>query len=193
MSAAQKTAILAQVGHFYFGAVGQFYVGANSDRRMLARQVSEPVRLRWVTKGASVMSASGRYSALTGCFEEGNAGVARSPGIADTHGREQAAGSRQRFEPQGVARMKWRKFLAILISTNIPLLLFGMAALGRRVWRTDDFDLVDIFGLLLQILLIGALSVVSVVLWRSTDRSHRDTDTAGDHSVSRHLIKGSEP
>jgi hypothetical protein len=30
MSAAQKTAILAQVGHFYFGAVGQFYVGANS-------------------------------------------------------------------------------------------------------------------------------------------------------------------
>ena len=30
MSAAQKTAILAQVGHFYFGAVGQFYVGANT-------------------------------------------------------------------------------------------------------------------------------------------------------------------
>jgi acyl-coenzyme A thioesterase PaaI-like protein len=30
MSAAQKTAILAQVGHFYFGAVGQYYVGANS-------------------------------------------------------------------------------------------------------------------------------------------------------------------
>ena len=30
MSAAQKTAILAQVGHFYFGAVGQFYVGANN-------------------------------------------------------------------------------------------------------------------------------------------------------------------
>jgi hypothetical protein len=29
MSAVQKTAILAQVGHFYFGAVGQFYVGAN--------------------------------------------------------------------------------------------------------------------------------------------------------------------
>jgi hypothetical protein len=29
MSAAQKTAILAQVGHFYFGAVGQYYVGAN--------------------------------------------------------------------------------------------------------------------------------------------------------------------
>ena len=25
MSAAQKTAILAQVGHFYFGAVGQYY------------------------------------------------------------------------------------------------------------------------------------------------------------------------
>lgn len=31
MSAAQKTAILAQVGHFYFGAVGQFYVGANTE------------------------------------------------------------------------------------------------------------------------------------------------------------------
>ena len=31
MSAAQKTAILAQVGHFYFGAVGQFYVGANTS------------------------------------------------------------------------------------------------------------------------------------------------------------------
>jgi hypothetical protein len=31
MSAAQKTAILAQVGHFYFGAVGQSYVGANTD------------------------------------------------------------------------------------------------------------------------------------------------------------------
>ena len=30
MSAAQKTAILAQVGHFYFGAVGQYYVGANT-------------------------------------------------------------------------------------------------------------------------------------------------------------------
>jgi hypothetical protein len=29
MPAAQKTAILAQVGHFYFGAVGQYYVGAN--------------------------------------------------------------------------------------------------------------------------------------------------------------------
>lgn len=33
MSAAQKTAILAQVGHFYFGAVGQFYVGANRKSR----------------------------------------------------------------------------------------------------------------------------------------------------------------
>ena len=31
MSAAQKTAILAQVGHFYFGAVGQSYVGANTE------------------------------------------------------------------------------------------------------------------------------------------------------------------
>ena len=31
MSTAQKTAILAQVGHFYFGAVGQFYVGANTE------------------------------------------------------------------------------------------------------------------------------------------------------------------
>ena len=30
MSAVQKTAILAQVGHFYFGAVGQFYIGANT-------------------------------------------------------------------------------------------------------------------------------------------------------------------
>ena len=30
MSAAQKTAILTQVGHFYFGAVGQFYFGANN-------------------------------------------------------------------------------------------------------------------------------------------------------------------
>lgn len=33
MSAAQKTAILAQVGHFYFGAVGQYYVGANIIER----------------------------------------------------------------------------------------------------------------------------------------------------------------
>jgi hypothetical protein len=33
MSAAQKTAILAQVGHFYFGAVGQFYIGANTYGR----------------------------------------------------------------------------------------------------------------------------------------------------------------
>jgi len=31
MSAAQKTAILAQVGHCYFGAAGQFYVGVNSE------------------------------------------------------------------------------------------------------------------------------------------------------------------
>nr|MBP9590761.1 cation transporter [Steroidobacteraceae bacterium] len=31
MSAAQKTAILAQVGHFYFGAVGQSYLGANTE------------------------------------------------------------------------------------------------------------------------------------------------------------------
>ena len=29
MSAAQKTAILAQMGHFYFGEAGQYYVGAN--------------------------------------------------------------------------------------------------------------------------------------------------------------------
>jgi hypothetical protein len=35
MSAAQKTAILAQVGHFYFGAVGQYYVGANIYRDKL--------------------------------------------------------------------------------------------------------------------------------------------------------------
>lgn len=28
----QKTAIVAQVGHFHFGAVGQFYIGANSYR-----------------------------------------------------------------------------------------------------------------------------------------------------------------
>jgi len=27
--AAQKAAILAQVGHFYFGEVGQYYFGAN--------------------------------------------------------------------------------------------------------------------------------------------------------------------
>jgi hypothetical protein len=26
----EKAAILAQVGHFYFGAVGQYYFGANS-------------------------------------------------------------------------------------------------------------------------------------------------------------------
>jgi hypothetical protein len=32
MSAAQKTAILTQVGHFYFGAVGQSHVGANMLR-----------------------------------------------------------------------------------------------------------------------------------------------------------------
>jgi hypothetical protein len=38
MSAAQKTAILAQVGHFYFGAVGQFYVGANKDRKQGVRR-----------------------------------------------------------------------------------------------------------------------------------------------------------
>jgi hypothetical protein len=31
MSAARKTAILAQVGHFYFGAVGQHYIGANNN------------------------------------------------------------------------------------------------------------------------------------------------------------------
>jgi len=30
ISAVQKTAILTQVGHFYFGAVGQYYLGANS-------------------------------------------------------------------------------------------------------------------------------------------------------------------
>ena len=30
MSAAQETAVLAQVGHFYFGAVGQSYVAANT-------------------------------------------------------------------------------------------------------------------------------------------------------------------
>jgi hypothetical protein len=30
MPAAQKTAILAQVGHFYFGVMGQYYVGANN-------------------------------------------------------------------------------------------------------------------------------------------------------------------
>ena len=28
----QKAAILAQVDHFYFGAVGQFYIGANTER-----------------------------------------------------------------------------------------------------------------------------------------------------------------
>ena len=38
MSAAQKTAILAQVGHFYFGAVGQFYVGANSQAGEVERE-----------------------------------------------------------------------------------------------------------------------------------------------------------
>jgi hypothetical protein len=42
MSAAQKTAILAQVGHFYFGAVGQFYVGANNtDARESARALAQ--------------------------------------------------------------------------------------------------------------------------------------------------------
>ena len=34
MSAAQKAAILAQVGHFYFGAVGQYYVGADTGDRL---------------------------------------------------------------------------------------------------------------------------------------------------------------
>ena len=47
MSAAQKTAILAQVGHFYFGAVGQFYVGANMKSGVWGRTVelsAEPLR-----------------------------------------------------------------------------------------------------------------------------------------------------
>jgi ABC-type uncharacterized transport system permease subunit len=44
MSAVQKTAILAQVGHFYFGAVGQFYVGANIAA--LAGEVRRIMRIR---------------------------------------------------------------------------------------------------------------------------------------------------
>jgi hypothetical protein len=30
ISSPEMAAILAQVGHFYFGAVGQFYIGANT-------------------------------------------------------------------------------------------------------------------------------------------------------------------
>jgi len=74
--------------------------------------------------------------------------------------------------------MKWRKFLAVLIFTSIPLLVFGMASLGSRVWRTGELDLVDILGLLLQVSLIGALTIGSLVLWKSTDRNVRDTDNA---------------
>jgi hypothetical protein len=48
VSAAQKTAILAQVGRCYFGAVGQHYVGANiSDQESLGKmapRVSEQVK-----------------------------------------------------------------------------------------------------------------------------------------------------
>lgn len=43
----QKAAIVAQVGHFYSGAVGQFYIGANTRKNLRELRLLVPALSRW--------------------------------------------------------------------------------------------------------------------------------------------------
>lgn len=40
----QKAAIVTQVGHFYFGAVGQFYIGGDSELNQVGQQPQKEPR-----------------------------------------------------------------------------------------------------------------------------------------------------
>lgn len=54
--AAQKAAILAQVGHFYFGAVGQFYLGVNTGAcEIRVRDPAGVYRVIYVARFADVV------------------------------------------------------------------------------------------------------------------------------------------
>jgi hypothetical protein len=73
MSAAQKTAILAQVGHFYFGAVGQFYVGVNNylrigdrgDPALVPRVIAHRSRIRQRPAVQRILEIEGLAAAWT--------------------------------------------------------------------------------------------------------------------------------
>jgi NAD(P)-dependent dehydrogenase (short-subunit alcohol dehydrogenase family) len=69
--AAQKAAILAQVGHFYFGEVGQYYFGANTAKhavigltRSTAREyIADGIRINAVCPGITDTSRRERRTA----------------------------------------------------------------------------------------------------------------------------------
>jgi len=54
--AAQKAAILAQVGHFYFGEVGQYYFGANIQG-LLERRNANVAAVAMANKTARIVWA----------------------------------------------------------------------------------------------------------------------------------------
>jgi hypothetical protein len=65
----QKAAIVTQVGHFYFGAVGQFYIGGDSQGlqcpvQLLDCREHQPGEQRWFRCGRILQSRSCHDSKL---------------------------------------------------------------------------------------------------------------------------------
>jgi hypothetical protein len=57
----------------------------------------------------------------------------------------------------------------------VPILIFGMAMLGARVYSAGTVTLVDVVGFALQIILVVVLVLMAIGLWRALPRSAKST------------------
>jgi hypothetical protein len=58
------------------------------------------------------------------------------------------------------------KYLALIVLATVPLLIFGMAFHGVRVYFSGDLRTVDVIGFILQVFIILVCLVVGVVVWK---------------------------
>lgn len=66
------------------------------------------------------------------------------------------------------------KYLGLLVAiATVPLLIFGMAMVGARTYSAGSFTLMDGVSLALQILLVVALVLMAMVLWKSHSKPAR--------------------
>jgi hypothetical protein len=59
------------------------------------------------------------------------------------------------------------KYLGVVVAVGVvPLLIFGMAMLGARVYSVGSVTLIDVVGFALQITLICGLVLMAILLWK---------------------------
>ncbi len=59
------------------------------------------------------------------------------------------------------------KYLGVVVAVGtVPLLLFGMAMLGTRVYSVGSVTPIDVVGFALQIMLVVLLVSAAIVIWK---------------------------